>query len=198
MNVAGILLAAGRSSRLGRPKQLLPLGGKPLLQHVVDAANASSLDEVVAVLGEHAEEIARAIEPGRARVVVNERYAEGQSTSLHRGLEALGDASGALFILGDQPGITASLIDVIVDGFRETGALIVAPRYTDGTGNPVLFARELWPELLAITGDVGARDVLRAHRADVVDVPVATPRLSDVDTWEDYRRLRTSSWSGDG
>src|SRR5579859_1190160 len=185
MKVAGIILAAGRSTRLGRPKQLLPLGGKPLLQHVIDAANASTLDEVVVVLGEHATEIGKAISPGRATVVVNERYAEGQSTSLHRGLEALDDGmDGALFILGDQPGITASLIDAIVDCFRATGALIVAPRFTDGTGNPVMFARALWSELLAVTGDVGARDVLRAHRADVVEVPIATTRLPDVDTQE--------------
>lgn len=190
MKVAGIILAAGRSSRLGRPKQLLPLGGKPLLQHVLDAAHASTLDEVIVVLGERAAEIAAALDQGRARVVVNERHTDGQSTSLQSGLLALAqDTDGAIFMLGDQPAITASLIDAIIERFRATGAPIVAPRYTDGTGNPVVFARGLWPELLAIAGDVGARDVLRAHRADVVDVPIATTRLPDVDTWEDYQQI---------
>lgn len=190
--VSGVILAAGLSSRLGWPKQLLPLHGKPLLQHVLDAAVASTVDDIVLVLGAHREAIAPAIQTGRARVVENVRYAEGQSTSLVAGLLAVDpDASAVLFFLGDQPAVTTETIDRIVAAYREADALamIVAPRYDDGTGNPFLFDRALWPELLRITGDIGARDVVRGHQHELLGVAVAGLRPADVDTWDDYRLI---------
>lgn len=188
--VAGVILAAGQSRRLGQPKQLLPLAGRPLLQHAVSAACASALDEVVVVLGSEAAVITAALDLGRAQTVHNPHYAEGQSTSLHCGLAALGDETdAALFLLGDQPGVTPALVDGLVAAYRASTASIVAPEYADGLGNPVLFDRACWPDLLAIQGDVGARDLLRARRADIHVVPVASQRLADVDTWEEYQRL---------
>jgi len=185
--VAGVILAAGQSTRLGQPKQLLPLNGRPLLQHVVSAACDSALDEVVVVVGALLEELRAVLHLGRARLVVNTRYADGQSTSLHRGLEVLDDDSeGVLFLLGDQPGVTSALVDRLVARYRAGDAAIVAPRFLDGLGNPVLFDRALWPELRQLSGDTGAREILRARRADVREVAVAAPRLPDVDTWDDY------------
>jgi len=189
-----VILAAGQSSRLGRPKQLLPLHGQPLLQHVVTAACDSTLDEVIVVVGAIAEKIRAALQIGRARLVVNARSADGQSTSIHRGLEALGNhVQGALFLLGDQPGITPALVDRLVARYRAGDAAIVAPRFLDGIGNPVLFDRALWPELRQLRGDTGAREILRARRAEVREMAVATPRLPDVDTWDDYVEAQRSS-----
>lgn len=185
--VAGVILAAGQSSRLGRPKQLLPLNGRPLLQHVVTAACDSALDEVVVVVGDRADEIRAALQIGRARIVLNTRFADGQSTSIHRGLDAVSEhVQGVLFLLGDQPGVTAALVDLLVARYHSGDAAIVAPHFLDGIGNPVLFDRALWPELRRIRGDTGAREMLRTRRADVRDVAIATPRLPDVDTWDDY------------
>lgn len=156
----------------------------------MSAACASSLDEVVVVLGGGADEITAAIDFGRARAVLNPRYAEGQSTSLQRGLAALGAESAAvLFLLGDQPGVTPTLIDRLIAAYRAGAAPIVAPRFADGVGNPVLFDRACWPALLAIRGDTGARELLRARWAEVLAVPVEGQRLADVDTWDDYARL---------
>lgn len=190
-SVYGVILAGGSSSRLGRPKQLLALGDRPVLAHTVANALAASLDGVIVVLGHEVEAIRAQVEFGLARVVINERYAEGQSTSLHAGVAALpSDASAAVFILGDQPLIGPDVLDALVAAFRDGGAPIVQPSYEGQRGNPVLIASGLFPELLAVTGDQGARNVLRAHAAEVrvVEIPGSTP-TDDLDTEEDYQRL---------
>ena len=192
--VAGIILAGGSSSRLGRPKQLLPLAGRPLLAHTLDNAARSRLDELVVVLGHEAEAIRAQVDfaAARARVVVNDRYREGQSTSLHAGLAALSpETAAALFLLGDQPLIGPEIIDAILDTYARTGGPIVMPAYDGQRGNPVLFDRALWPELLRITGDQGARGVLRAHAREVVEMSVSGVHYTeDIDTPDDYERLR--------
>ncbi len=192
--VAGIILAGGSSSRLGRPKQLLPLAGRPLLAHTLDNAARSRLDELVVVLGHEAEAIRAQVDfaAARARVVVNDRYREGQSTSLHAGLAALSpETAAALFLLGDQPLIGPEIIDAILDVYARTGGSIVMPAYDGQRGNPVLFDRSLWPELRQISGDQGARGVLRAHTREVLEVPMSGAHATqDIDTAEDYERLR--------
>ena len=189
--VAGIILAAGASRRLGQPKQLLQLAGRPLLQHVIDSAEQSLLDGVVVVLGANAERIQPALSPSRARFVVNERYAQGQSTSIHTGLAALpASVSAALIILGDGFGLTPALIDRLVNVYRASHPTIVAPQFTDGMGNPVLFDRAVWPDLFAIEGDIGARDLLRARQCEIATVVVDSQRLPDIDTWEAYAAIR--------
>lgn len=189
--VYGVILAGGSSSRLGRPKQLLALGERPVLAHTLANALAAALDGVIVVLGHAAGAIRAQVDFGAARVVVNERYAEGQSTSLHAGVAALPpDAAAAVFILGDQPLIGPDVLDALVAAFREGGAPIVQPSYEGQRGNPVLIASGLFPELLAVTGDQGARNVLRAHAAEVrvVPIPGSTP-TDDLDTEEDYQQL---------
>jgi molybdenum cofactor cytidylyltransferase len=189
--VGALVLAAGRSARLGRPKQLLPLGGRPLLQHVVDAAAAAAPAELVVVLGHAAAEVAAAIAlPPGARTVVSARHGEGQSASLADGLAALAPATvAALVLLGDQPTVSPGAIRAVAAAFRLDGPPIVRARYGGRPGHPVLLARRVWPELRADGGDRGARDLI-ARRPDwvlAVDLPGAPP--PDLDTWEDYERL---------
>ena len=195
--VSGLILAAGRSSRLGRPKQLLPVGDLPLLAHVLRNAAASTLDEVVLVLGHEAAAIAAAVGDWGQRTVVNHDYADGQSTSLRAGLAALRPATQAvLVLLGDQPQVSPRVIDAVIAGFRASGGPIVVPTYGGRTGNPVLFARSLFPELARVAGDEGARRIVRAQEAEIVAVPVSDgPPPRDIDTEEDYAAL-LAAWPG--
>ena len=194
--LSGVVLAAGASTRLGRPKQLLPLAGRPLLQHVLDEAAASSLDEVILVLGHRAEEIRAALAlPARRpdRVVVNPEHAAGQSGSLRLGLRSADPrATGAAILLGDQPGVTARLIDRVAAAFRAGDAPVARPVYAAGgrrvLGHPVVLARRIWPEVERLGGDQGARTLLAAHPDWVLEVPVEGEPPADVDTWEDYER----------
>jgi molybdenum cofactor cytidylyltransferase len=189
--VSGVILAAGRSSRLGRPKQLLDLAGEPLLRHVVRNAIASDLSEVVLVLGHQAAQIESAIGEWGQRVAVNPDYAAGQSTSLRIGLGAVDPlAEAVVFLLGDQPQVGPSIIDALIARFRETGAPIVMPTYGGIAANPVLFVAELFPELARVVGDEGARSVVARHRERVATVAVGDgPPPRDVDTEADYQAL---------
>jgi molybdenum cofactor cytidylyltransferase len=190
--IAGVVLAAGSSSRLGRPKQLLPVRGEPLLRHTVRRILASTLDEIIVVVGHEADAVRTAMAGLPVHVVGNPDYERGQSTSLLAGLAALSpDAEAVVFLLGDQPGVDPAVIDALIAAWRETGGPVVAPRYADGVGNPVLFARDVFPELTVLTGDTGARSVVRARRraGDLHLVPVPHPAPPDIDTEEDYAAL---------
>jgi molybdenum cofactor cytidylyltransferase len=189
--VSGVVLAAGRSSRLGKPKQLLDVCGEPLLRRVVRNAISSKLSEVVLVLGHRAEEIATAAGEWGQRVVVNPDYAAGQSTSVRAGLGAIDPSSQAVvFLLGDQPQVGPEIVDAVIECFRETGAPIVMPTYGGIAANPVLFSAVLFPELASVTGDEGARSVVTRHRDRVEKVAVSDgPPPRDVDTEDDYRAL---------
>ncbi|MFT4038494.1 MAG: nucleotidyltransferase family protein [Thermomicrobiales bacterium] len=191
--IAGVVLAAGRSSRLGRPKQLLDLHGQPLLRVTLDRVLAAHLDVVYVVLGHEAEAIRAAIAGLPVQIIHNPDAAQGQSTSVLAGINAAatGDPEAVVFLLGDQPQIAPALIDALTARWRETGAGVVAPEYTDGIGNPILFDRRVLPDLASLTGDVGARDVVRAHKAsgDIALVPVPAPAPRDVDTEDDYAAL---------
>jgi molybdenum cofactor cytidylyltransferase len=188
--IAGIVLAAGQSSRLGRPKQLLDLGGRPLLQHVLDTAERSPLDEVVLVLGKDAGAVWAAMRPGpRVRVAMNRGFAEGQSTSLRIGLRALSpDADAAVVLLGDQPGIRVEAVAAVVESFRNGGGPVVQAAYGGLPGHPVLFARAVWPYVEAAAGDEGARAVIAAHPDWLHSIEVSGEPPEDVDTEEDYQR----------
>jgi molybdenum cofactor cytidylyltransferase len=178
---------------MGRPKQLLPLEGRPLLQHVVDAAVASCLDEIILILGYRAEEVRAAVNcPERVRVLVNAEHAEGQSTSLRAGLRAASRrAAAAAVLLGDQPRVTAQLIDAVAAAFLTAGAPVVRPVYSgpDGRripGHPVFLARRVWQDVEELRGDQGVRALLPAHPEWLLEVPVEGEPLRDIDTWEDY------------
>jgi molybdenum cofactor cytidylyltransferase len=176
---------------MGRPKQLLDWGGRPLIRRVAEQALAAQLDQVLVVVGNAGDAVATALAGLPLRIIVNPAYAEGQSTSLRAGIAALdSEVAAALVMLGDQPFVTTAIIDQIVADWRATRAAIVAPVYRGLRGNPVLFARIAFPELLAVAGDQGARGVLAADPARVHCVPFDDARpLADIDTPEDYIQL---------
>lgn len=189
---AGIVLAAGGSRRMGAPKQLLPVDGRSLLEVVVAAANASRLDDVVVVLGANAGAVRDAVAWGRARVVVNAMHEQGMSTSLHAGVRALDAATErCAVILGDQPDVSAALIDHLLDAQEQSGLPASALSFDGLLHPPVVMAREVWPELLALHGDVGFRNVIRARPELVAAVPAESPlhHPIDIDTPDDFTRL---------
>lgn len=189
--ISGVVLAAGTSSRLGRPKQLLPLHGRPLLQHVVDAAAAAGLDEVLVVLGHGAAEVEAALRlPPAARTVGCPDYREGQSASLRTGLAAAApEARAAVVLLGDQPTVDADAIRAVIEAYGATGGPVVQARYDGRPGHPVLLDRRVWGEMEKVRGDRGARDVLVEHAEWVVPVDLPGEPPPDVDTRADYERL---------
>jgi molybdenum cofactor cytidylyltransferase len=180
---------------MGRPKQLLDWGGRPLVRAAAETAVAARLEPILAVVGAARAEVSAALAALPIRIVDNPGYAGGQSTSLRAGIAALGPAAGAvLVLLGDQPFVTAEIVERIVEAWRQTRAPIVAPVYAGQRGNPVLFARSVFPELLAIQGDQGARAILAgdSSRIHLVRFDDARP-LADVDTPEDYARLQSET-----
>jgi molybdenum cofactor cytidylyltransferase len=192
---AGLVLAAGASRRMGSPKQLLPVAGRPLLETVVAAACASSLDDVVVILGANAAAIQDGVSWGRARVVVNPAHHEGMSTSLQAGIHSLGPSIERLVvILGDQPEISAALIGRLLAEQEESGLPASALSFDGLLHPPVVMRRDLWPDLLALRGDVGCRHIIRANPELVARVPAHTPlhHPVDIDTPEDFQRLQTS------
>jgi len=193
--VSAVVLAAGGSRRFGSPKQLLPVGDGVLLGHVLKRLTSSWVNEIVVVLGHAAGQIERALEDfvteGQTPwcVVVNDRWAEGQSTSLRVGLEAVSDRTEAvLFVLGDQPNINADLIDELLIRYARTGASIVMSEQEGRLRPPVLFDRATFEELREGSGDVGGREVVRCHLEEVERVTVGSASsVIDIDTPEDYR-----------
>jgi 4-nitrophenyl phosphatase len=187
--VAAIILAAGASERLGRPKALLDWGGRPLIAHIADVVMASPACPIVVVLGAHADQVRSALDDRPVQFVVNPNWHEGLSTSVRAGLAVLPDqVCAALFVLGDQPNITPDLLSTLITRFRQTGAPIIEPRYGDRPGNPALFARELFEELRQITGDRGGRSLISkyADRVEVIQVTDSSI-LEDIDTFEEYK-----------
>lgn len=193
MQIAAIILAAGSSSRMGQPKQLLDWDGRSLVQVVAQQALAASVDAVYAVVGAASERVAAALANLPVKLVENKAYASGQASSLRAGIAALpADVSAAVVLLGDQPFVSPSIIDAVVVAWQESQAPIVAPSYNGQRGNPVLFARAVFGELLEITGDQGARAILQANpgRIHLVAFTDARP-LEDIDSPEDYQRMKS-------
>lgn len=189
---AGVILAAGAAGRIGRLKQLLPLRGRPLLQHVVEAAAAGGLSPIVVVLGYRAAEVAGALElPPSARIVENADYARGQASSLRCGLAALGpEVRTAVILLGDQPRLAASTIRAALELFARSGGPVVRTVYRGQPGHPVVLGRQVWEAAMAVEGDRGARDLLAEHPEWVVTLEYDERAPADLDTSDDYERLR--------
>jgi molybdenum cofactor cytidylyltransferase len=185
--VAAIVLAAGRSTRMGRNKLMVDLKGAPLLLHAVDAALASRARPVIVITG-HDSDTARASLQGRAvSIVHNPDYENGLSTSLRCGLAALPpDVGAALVCLGDMPKVGAALLDRLIEAFNPVeGRAICVPTWNGKRGNPVLWGRQLFQEMAALTGDVGAKHLMAEHPELVVEVPAEDDGiLADVDTPE--------------
>ena len=184
-SVTGLVLAAGGSKRLGRPKQLLPYGSATLLDHVLDTARECALDQLLCVVGGGAADVLRGVDFTGTQVVENPEFGEGCSSSIAVALRAVDPRTDVLVLmLGDQPGVSAGAVRKLVRGLGE--APLAACAYSDGRGHPLAFARRVFPELAALHGDRGVWKLLDRHADEVVDVAVEGPIPRDIDTWEDY------------
>lgn len=189
--IAGVLLAAGLSRRMGRAKLLMPLEGRPVVRHAADRLVQGGIAPVVVVVGPDAPGVRAALTGLPVTFAVNPDPAAGQASSLIAGIRALPpEADAALVALGDQPFVPADVIRGLIEAFARGGAAIAAPRYREGLGNPVLFSASVFPELLALQGDRGARAVVERDPARVALVDFDLPMPQDVDTQADYDRLR--------
>jgi molybdenum cofactor cytidylyltransferase len=187
--VAGVVLAAGGSVRLGQPKQLLEWRGKSFVRAVCETALAAGLDPVVVVLGAYASEVHAALNGLDVQFVENADWESGQSGSVKAGLAALPRQAGAaVFLLVDQPQAPPELVRALVERYSLTRHPIVAPLIDGQRGNPVLFGRRTFPHFANLSGDQGGRALFRHFDPDYV--PWLDPAASlDVDTPEDYARL---------
>lgn len=184
-----VILAAGASSRLGRPKQLLPYLGKTLVEHAARTALASGATEVIVVVGAHAQEVRAKLAGLPIRVVTNREWEEGMASSIRCGFAALGpEIRCAIVALCDQPRITPGLLRDLVARHVETSSPVVAASYDGVIGAPCAFSRELFPELLALTGDSGARELIRSSPEPVERVEFCGGNV-DIDTTDDYQKL---------
>ncbi len=193
--IFGVLLAAGLSSRMGRPKQLLEWGGRPLVRHVAEAALASRLAGLVVVLGAEAEAARGALEGlgGPVQTVESPDYASGQAASLRSGLSSLpASASAAVVLLVDMPLVGPALIDRLIAEYEAyPDAVAVVPRHRGRRGNPALLAAALFDELRGLEGDTGARAVLERHGERVRWLDVDDPAvITDADTPEAYEQMQ--------
>lgn len=187
--IAGVVLAAGGSSRLGWPKQLLPWRGKPLVYTVAKTALSAGLSPVVVVIGSHGEEVKQALRDLPVTFVHNPEWEAGQSASVKAGLRALPEmVGGAVFLLSDQPQIPVTLIRLLVETHAQTLSPIVAPQVDGQRGNPVLFDRDTFADFMALEGDAGGRRLFSHHQATWVEW-YDRDLLLDVDTPEDYEKL---------
>ncbi len=186
--VTGLVLGAGGSTRLGRPKQLLPYGDRTLLGHTLDTARKCGFDQIVAPIGGAAEEVRERIDFCGAQVVVNYAYGEGCSSSIAAALDVVDPRCEVLVLmLGDQPGVTPAIVQALLAG-RGDAPLAVC-RYDDGRGHPLAFHRSVFSQLASLHGDKGVWRLLDRRAADVAEVPVAGNVPLDVDTPEDYQAV---------
>jgi molybdenum cofactor cytidylyltransferase len=223
--ISAIVLAAGESKRMGRPKQMLEWRGKTLLRHVLESLIHSDADEIILVLGHEAEAIEKSLSdlletfesriPERKmssarwdhdfqrphiEIVINPDYKQGMASSLQAGLRALDPGSEAfLVILADQPGIGPDIVNRLIRGFQQADPKrgIVRPVYRGLRGHPVLIGAKYLQEARQLQGDVGARQILIDHPEDILEIDVDEDAiLKDIDTPEEYRKY--TKWSGPG
>jgi molybdenum cofactor cytidylyltransferase len=190
--VAGVVLAAGLSSRMGTNKLVMEVNNKPLVRHAVDAALEGGLDPVVVVTGNGMHEVETALAGLPITFVHNPDFARGLSTSLNRGIASLPpDVDGAMVLLGDMPGVNAALVVQVKAGFDPAKGRGICVATTGGMrGHPVLWARRFFPEIAALTGDHGAKSLLSAHADQICEIPTpGTAPLMDIDTPSDLAHL---------
>jgi molybdenum cofactor cytidylyltransferase len=187
--LSAIVLAAGKSERMGRPKALLPIGGRTFLENILDAISHTSIEDVFVVVGHHRKEIEERV--ALSSVVFNPDYEQGMITSFQAGIRALSwDASGAFLFLVDHPLVEAKTVEAMIEELAPNR--IVLPTFEGRRGHPVLFASEILQEILDLPPAQGANMVVRKNPARVIEVPVNAPGiLVDIDTPEDFEKLES-------
>ncbi len=193
--IVAVILSAGESSRMGRPKALLPIDGVRFVEKIVAALKSTDVGSIIVVLGHNAEEIRQKISDLPVTILINHDYKQGQLSSLQAAIRHLESSSkgssvdGILVHLVDHPYISAGLVNLMIDRFHETKKLIVVPRFQGRRGHPVIFARALFSELLAAGLDQGAKPVVHAHRDETLEIDTEDRGvLIDIDTPEEYRQ----------
>jgi len=188
MYVTGLVLAAGASSRLGRPKQTLFLGGVPILGASLDVARAYGFDQLLVTLGRAPDEVMNAVDLSGAEVIYNEDYATGCSSSITRALTAVHPSSaGIVLLLGDQPRIRPEIITTLVSETKDADLGVC--RYQDGRGHPLWLSRSVFGQLSTLHGDKAVWKLLDSPAFTVAEAKIAARIPLDVDTWDDYYRL---------
>ena len=193
---AGIILAAGMSKRFQQPKQLVKYKGKFLLEHVLSAAIGSNLKNIYLVLGHHKDAILKTLSGlfdfSSLKVVFNPEYEKGLGRSLRAGMEAIDvTIPSVMFLLGDQPMVDSQMINNLLTNYWNSEMEICAPTYGDRRGNPTIFSKIFYNRLKTIEGDVGAREIIRQHQAQVQYVPIENPLyFFDIDSLADLELLK--------
>ena len=186
--VAGLVLAAGGSTRLGQPKQLLPFGSATLLDHTLSTARQCRFEQLLVAIGGSADEVRGRVDLSGAEVVVNDGYGAGCSSSIAAAMRALDERVDVLvLLLGDQPGVTCDTVAALLAG-RGAADLAVC-RYDDGLGHPFWFGRRVFAALAGLHGDKAVWKLLHSGEYPAVEAAVPGPVPIDVDTREDYERL---------
>ena len=194
--VAGILLAAGTSTRMGKTKQLLPFGEKTLIERVLVEALNSELDKVVLVLGYQAVQIKKIINPvfpqPKLTIIENRQFKQGISSSIIAGLSEIENTHDhVMILLGDMPFIHRDLINLLIRRYLQSGLLIAAIKGQDRPAHPMIFSRQLYPELMILRGDVGARSLFTKYSEKVCLIEPEGPYdAKDIDTPEDYAGIQ--------
>lgn len=191
--ISAIILAAGESKRMGRPKMLLPWGNTTVLGQVIATYQAAGVEDILVVTGGAHEQVNEIVKRYGTRSVFNEGFLSGDMlSSLQRGLQVLGEentSQAALVALGDQPQVQAGCVQLICEAFREHAACLVVPSFQMRRGHPWLVEKSLWSELLEMKPSQSPRDFLNAHATEILYVEVDTPSiLADLDTPQDYQR----------
>jgi molybdenum cofactor cytidylyltransferase len=195
--VTGLVLAAGSSTRLGRPKQLLPYRGTTLLDTTLGTARTCSFDQLLVTVGGAAAEVRATVDFQGVEVVENRQFTTGCASSIGAAIDVVDKHSnGLVLMLGDQPGVSADTVRRLVD--RAGEAPLGVCRYTDGRGHPLWFHRDVFPDLRSMHGDKAVWKLLESGRHDVTEVAIAGPVPPDVDTWKDYQALLTEDATASG
>lgn len=191
-NIAIIILAAGSSSRLGQPKQLLTYQSQSLLQHIVSLVSILPSVTPAVVIGANREIIEANLLSADIKIIINDEWQQGMASSIKAGLRAMLETNpsldGCLFAVCDQPYISTALLNEIIAVHAQTGKGIIAAAYADTLGTPVFFSKKYFDNLLALNNDEGAKKIIRQYAADVASVPFPNGEV-DIDTLEDYHRL---------
>jgi molybdenum cofactor cytidylyltransferase len=194
--IAGVVLAAGESTRFGEPKQLAVLDGEPMIARVVRNVTQSAVQHTVIVLGYEFDKVNKALAGfSEIEIVRNTDYSSGLASSLKAGLRRVGEFDAIMFVLGDLPGLNTADINSVLGAYRGSSAPL-AVGVCEGTPvHPVIFRKDLWPELENAGGDRGGRDVVKAHLHEAAKVELSKSSTDDIDTLEDYRRCNGGSCS---